>query len=188
MKGVGHRESNIGLYIYNTFFYCTYFFRKGYFMAGKKRKSTKAEAEAGARNLAEWKEANPSGGNVRHGAWSQHFAKRYSDKRTSQGRQLEAVIKGLVDDLGGNAVLTSAQRLLLENIRSKLIVIMQISKFTDMQTSLINSDGELLPCLGRNYTTYSESLRRDLEALFSVKRKAGSLNYDQAMKALEVKK
>lgn len=161
-------------------------------MAGKKgtnkgRKSTKAEAEAGAANLAKWKEENPAGGHLTHGATSATVRKRYTDMRTSEGKQLQAVIDGLVDDLGGKAVLTAAQNLLLQSIRSKLIVVMQISKFADMQISLINSDGELLPCLGRNYTTYSESVRRDLEALFSVKRKAGSLSYEKAMKQLEAK-
>lgn len=148
------------------------------------KKQTKAEREAGAANLAKWKEENPSGGNLRHGAYSKHFRKRYTDKRTREGKQLEAVFQGLIEDLGGKTELTFAQLLILENIRSKLIVIFQISKHVDRQESIINKKGELLPCLGRNYTTYSESLRRDLETLFSIKRKPTLLSYENVMKKL----
>ena len=161
-------------------------------MAGKKgqgkgRKSTKAEAEAGAKNLQTWLDKHPERGAVKHGAYSATVRKRYTDMRSTEGKQLQAIIDGLIDDLGGKAVLTAAQNLLLQSIRSKLIVVLQISKFADCQISLVNSDGELLPCLKSGYTTYSESVRRDLEALFSVKRKAGSLSYETAMKQLEVK-
>lgn len=78
------------------------------------------------------------------------------------------ILKGLVDDLGGNDMVSSAQRLILDNIRAKIIVILQISKFVDRQSSIINEAGELLPCLGRNYTGYSEALRRDLECLMAM--------------------
>ena len=91
----------------------------------------------------------------------------------------------LVADLGGPSELTSAQKLLLESIRSKLIVVFQISKYVDRQESIINDAGELLPCLGRHYTTYAESLRRDLEALFSVKRRDAPPSYDKALRALQ---
>lgn len=154
-------------------------------MAKKERKSTKAEQEAGARNLAEWKADHPEGGAVKHGAYSRHVRQRYNDKRTTEGRNLASVMRGRIEDLGGQANLTSAQRLLLDNIRSKLIVVLQISKYVDQHTSIINSKGELLPCLGRNYTVYTESLRRDLEALFSIKRKSDPITYQKALKALQ---
>ncbi|MCG2778986.1 MAG: hypothetical protein L6406_25200 [Desulfobacterales bacterium] len=155
---------------------------------GKKFKVTKAFFEAGEKNLAKWLDKHPERGAVKHGAYSSTVRKRYTDMRTTEGKQLQAIIDGLIDDLGGKAILTAAQNLLLQSIRSKLIVVLQISKFADCQISLVNSDGELLPCLKSGYTTYSESVRRDLEALFSVKRKAGSLSYETAMKALEVKR
>jgi len=145
----------------------------------KKRKATEAEKEAGARNLAKWKEENPSGGRLTHGGYSRHFRQRYQDARTREGKQLRAIIRGLVEDLGGEASLSNAQRLILDGIKSKLIVIIQIAKYVDKQPSIINSQGELLPCLGKNYTTYAESLRRDLEVLFSVKRKSKTINLSE---------
>jgi hypothetical protein len=88
---------------------------------------------------------------------------KYSDKRTSEGRQLHTIMEGLKADHGGPEGLSAGQLLILENIRSKLIVLLQIGKYADRQISLINERGELLPCLGRNYTGFSEALRRDLK-------------------------
>jgi len=81
--------------------------------------------------------------------------------------------------------LSAAQCLILDNIKSKLIVLFQIGNYVDRLDSIINDQGELIPCLSRNYTTYSESLRRDLEALFAMKRKPVPLTYDKALRALE---
>ena len=154
-------------------------------MAAKGKKANKRESEAGQRNFAVWNKEHPERGNLKHGAHSEHVRKRYSDKRTKEGRQLSTIMDTLVNDLGGNSDITSAQRLLLDSIRSKIMVILQISKFVDRHESIIDSEGTLLPCLGKNFITYSESLRRDLEALFSVKRKSNSLSYEQVMRGLE---
>ena len=127
---------------------------------------TKKSNEAGAKNLAKWKAENPSGGNLKHGGWSRHFRKRYGDKRTREGKRLDGAINALVEDLGGSESVSAAQRLLLDNIRSKLIVLFQISKFVDRQPDIIDKNtGKLLSCLAHNFTSYSEALRRDLEAL-----------------------
>ena len=137
-------------------------------------KSTGKSAEAGARNLSKWKAENPSGGNIRHGAWSKHFRKRYSDGRTSQGKQLAAFRQGLVADVGGNSVISVGQRLIVDRLCEKYVVLNQIGLYIDKQDSLINDQGELLTCLSRNYTSFSESFRRDLVVLYglSVKKPA----------------
>ncbi len=154
-------------------------------MARKKHKQTPAEAAAGQANLQKWLADHPSRGNLRHGGYSRLMRRKFEDKRTGFGRQLSRIMGDLVIDLGGQAALGSAQRLLLENIRSKLIVLLQISKYISTQESIISESGELLPCLGRNYTTYSESLRRDLEALFQLKRKPAQLPYEKIIRSLE---
>ena len=74
----------------------------------------------GAKNLAEWKKTNPAGGRVSHGAYSRHIRKRYTDKRTTEGRQLATVMDALIDDLGGNQEISAPQRLLLDSIKSSL--------------------------------------------------------------------
>lgn len=143
------------------------------------------QSEAGRKNLAKWKAENPAGGALKHGAHSKIIRQRYSDKRTREGRQLAAVIQGLVDDLGGHANITNTQRLLLENIKAKLIVLFQIGQYVDRQTTIVNPKGELLPCLNRNFTTYSEALRRDLEALSAMGKKSVPVSYEKALRALE---
>jgi len=99
----------------------------------------------------------------KHGAWSVHVRERYSDERTTEGKRLKAVIQGLADDHGPD--LTTAQCLLLDRIREKLIVLECIGRYVDKQKDAVTKTGELLPCLGKGYTVYAESLRRDLEAL-----------------------
>ena len=100
---------------------------------------------------------------VAHGAWSKHFRKRYTDARTREGKRLQAAIRNLTEEYGPD--LSAAQCLLLDRIREKLIVLFQIGLYVDRQPSVVTSEGALLPCLGKGYTTYAESLRRDLEAL-----------------------
>jgi hypothetical protein len=71
----------------------------------------------------------------------------------------------LVDDLGGHDNLSAGQRLLLDAIQSKLIVVLQIGKYADQQSEIIR-DGNLLPVLGKNYLAYLNSLRLALEQLY----------------------
>jgi len=107
--------------------------------------------------------------NARHGAYSRHVRKRYSDKRTTEGKRLAAIINALVDECGPDP--TAAQYIILDRVREKLIVLMQIGQYVDRQPCVITKEGALLPCLGRGYTTYAESLRRDLEALQTMAKK-----------------
>ena len=154
----------------------------------KQKKVAKSQGKAGPENLAKWKKENPEKAKetaMRHGAFSKQIRQRYSDKRTREGKALALVIKGLIADLGGASNLSSAQCLIIDNIKSKLIVLFQIGKHVDQRESIISDQGELIPCLGRNYTSYAESLRRDLEVLFAIKRKTSPISYDRAMKALE---
>jgi hypothetical protein len=100
-----------------------------------------------------------------HGAYCQHFAKRYSDARTAEGKRLKAVMDSLVEDLGGHENLNAGQRLLLDTIQSKLIVILQVGKYVDEQPEIIKG-GELIPVLGKNYLAYLNSLRLALDQLY----------------------
>ena len=157
-------------------------------MPKKGKKSTGKSAEAGQKNLKEWLDKHPERGAMTHGATSKNIRARYGDGRTSEAKRLNTVMQSLVDDLGGQGNVSAPQTLLLNNVRSKLIVLFQISQYVDTQESIINKGGELISCLGRNYTTYSESLRRDLEAIYSIKRRPGAmLSYEKAMKQLEAK-
>jgi len=104
--------------------------------------------------------------NTRHGAWNRHIRKRYSDERTREGKRLKAVMQEIVADIGGKDKITVDQSLKLSNIRTKLIVLLQIGKFIDEQPDLI-VEGDVLPVLKRTYLQYSESLDRDLDSLYA---------------------
>lgn len=136
--------------------------------------------------MSKWKAENPDATpSLKHGAYSQRVHKRYKDGRYLEAKQLRGVMKSLIEDLGGSRNVTAAQRLLLDNVRSKLIVLLQISKYVERQESIINDKGEILPCLGRNYTSFSEGLRRDLLALSAMGKKPTPVSYDKALQVLE---
>jgi hypothetical protein len=132
-------------------------------------------SESGQLNLAAWKKKNPAGAKLTHGAKSVNFRRRFDDRRTNEGKQLSAVIRSLEDDLGGTANLTAPIRLLIDsNVRPKLITLMCINQYINKQESLINDKGELLSCLARNYISFSNALRRDLEALVAMAKTNGN--------------
>ena len=56
--------------------------------------------------------------------------------------------------------------------QTKLIVLFQIEEHVDniSPKQFVTQNGDLIPCLSKNYLAYSESLRRDIESLFSYKR------------------
>ena len=105
----------------------------------------------------------------RHAAYSRQIRRRYSDKRTREGKRLAAILDELRQEVGPD--LSAGQSVILDRIREKLIVLIQIGAYVDKQQSVITHEGALLPCLGKGYTTYAESLRRDIEALYSTPNK-----------------
>jgi hypothetical protein len=144
-------------------------------MPTKGGKQSEKGRAAGAANLAKYHRDHPGRRqSLKHGAHSHATRKRYNDMRTREGRQLKAVIGDLVSDLGGQENVSAAQNLLLQNVRTKLIVLMSIGQYAERQESIIDDEGKLLPCLGRNYTAFAEGLRRDLEALYSMAAKRPS--------------
>lgn len=151
-------------------------------------KGKKTLAKLGTKRLLDWQKENPDKAAARrltHGAHSRTIRQRYSDKRTREGKALAEIISGLINDLGGPDELTTGHNILLSNIKAKLIVVMQIGKFSDRAESLINPSGEIIPALGRNFVTYTESLRRDIECLFGIKRGKAQQSYEKALNALK---
>ena len=153
----------------------------------QRREAKMRSAKAGAANLQTWLKNNPDKiPAIKHGGFSRQVHRKYADARFREAKQLNAIIDELKADLGGDENLTASHRILLANIRSKLVVIFQVSIYIIEQESVIK-DGELLPVLRKGFTTYSESLRRDLEALHSAPKKPPSPTYDQIMKELREK-
>ena len=63
-----------------------------------------------------------------HGGYSRRCRLRYGDLRTREGRMLAGAMKGLHDDLGE---LNAGQRILIDRVKEKLIVLVQIGRFVD---------------------------------------------------------
>jgi hypothetical protein len=134
-------------------------------MPQKGKPQSPTEKAAASRNLKKFWEENPAGNNLQHGAKSAIVRKRYSDRRTTEGQALAAVMEQIEADLGGPREINAAMRIILGNVRSKLIVLWQLSDYLDRQVSLVrDEDQEALPCL-KMYMQTSESLRRDLDKL-----------------------
>ena len=95
--------------------------------------------------------------------------RRYSDRRTEEGKRLAAVQDSLINSVGGPDALNAPQSLLLAAIASKLIIMWQISDFVD-KFSAVSGAGELQPCLAKGFVQYSDSLRRDLLAFYGLGR------------------
>ena len=120
--------------------------------------------EAGERNLQKWKDENPQGGAITHGAFSSSVRKRYTDLRTTEGKQLQGIIDRIRADLGGD--LDEMQNILLARIKEKLLILIQIGQYVDLQESVIQ-DGDLIGCLSSSYIAYDNSLTRSLTLLYN---------------------
>lgn len=108
---------------------------------------------------------------TKHGVYSRATQRRYRDKRYGDARELARIMDQLVDDLGGQESLTTAQHILLGLVRSKLTVLMQLSKYLDSQASIIDQSGKPLECLSGLHIQYSKALRQDLETLCGLDRR-----------------
>jgi len=85
-------------------------------------------------------------------------------------RELSVVRQGLIKDLGGvEAELSMGQILLLNGVISTLGIVRCMEDYA--REAGVFQGKQLTVCLQRNYTTYRETLRRYLIALFGIERK-----------------
>ena len=127
-------------------------------------------------------------GVIKHGAFGIHARKKYSDCRSREGKHLAATMAGIIADLGGKDKLNAGQKLILEGIRSKIIITMQINKYIDNQgVGLVSSGGELTSILQSSYNGYCEGIRRDLESLYLMRRTIKRSDYQKAIASIEFK-
>lgn len=132
----------------------------------------KIRSKNGRQNLVKWKQKNPGQCHTTHGVGNKTVRKRYTDLRTTEGKQLQAIVDGFVADCGGTEALDTRQQVMLGVIRTKLITILIISDYVDKQITedKLIQDGELIPILGgrrKGFLEYAESLKKDLETLYA---------------------
>lgn len=113
---------------------------------------------------------------------------RYCDNRCPESRALNGVLKGIAKDIGPD--LDNRQSVLLNLLRSKLIVVMQINKYletTPEEMSFLS--GKASGVIEKTLPTYSKAISRILHELYFVhKPKArGYKTYDQILRSLRRK-
>lgn len=124
----------------------------------------------------------------KHGGYS--LIKKYQegkiDRRTSIGKYIEDVKNGFIEEIGDPS---SPQKVLLELILQKILFISAIGDYcTRRGNDILNSSGELLPCLSKNYIAFSNALVRDIRALFELqaikKKSSREVEQDAYLKAI----
>ena len=103
------------------------------------------------------------GRKIKHGGYSFLSKGKLSEDRAYIERYLTACRQGLIDDLGGDRNLSTAQAILIDRIISKLGCIRCIEEHTREGSVMVGQ--ELAPALKRSYLAFSNSIRLDLQAL-----------------------
>lgn len=119
-----------------------------------------------------------SGGQItKHGGYSFMVKGELPENRKYILRYLTAVREGLICDLGPTeAGLTVAQLIIIDRIVSKLGCIRCIEEYIRENSVMVGDN--LAPALGKNYISYNNSIRLDLDKL--------GINKRQADEALDV--
>lgn len=130
----------------------------------------KIRQECSRKNLKIAHELYPRGGNLKHGvsrSGIKNTSKRYSDRRTAEGKALASIMDAITSDLGGPENLNGLQQLTLSGITTKLICILQISKYVDSLPEIVRKEeSRLIPVLANDYLKYQDSIEKSLENLY----------------------
>ena len=116
---------------------------------------------------------------MKYGVYSSSARKRFNDKRTREGRALVKVLDSLIQDLGGEKAITTAQRLILSSIRSKLVVILLISNWLSLGNEIISKEGKMPEAIDK-LRLFTESLNKDLKRLYEIKKDMPERKFDLA--------
>ena len=103
------------------------------------------------------------GRKTKHGGYSFLTHGQLPEHRAYIERYLTGCRQGLINDLGGEANLSTAQAILIDRIISKLGCIRCIEEHTREGSVMVGQ--ELAPALQRSYLAFSNSIRLDLQAL-----------------------
>jgi len=103
------------------------------------------------------------GRRIKHGGYSFLSQGKLPADRAYIERYLTACRQGLIDDLGGDQSLSTAQAILIDRIISKLGISRCIEEFTRENSVMVGQ--ELAPALKASYLAYSNSIRLDLITL-----------------------
>ncbi len=102
---------------------------------------------------------------TRHGGktWLKHGILPKGKKYIA--RQVDSLMAEMVKDLGGEAEVTAAQRVLLSVIRQDLIYLALVSEWANAQASIITRKGEVLGALGGFFLAAQNTVTRNCREL-----------------------
>ena len=105
---------------------------------------------------------------VVHGSRSLGVRKRFGDKRTREGKELEQVMGAIVADFGGLDTLNGHQTGLLMVVQEKLMVVLPVKRWLEQQLGKIVREGDkLAPVLEKSYLAWLNGLERSLDRLYA---------------------
>lgn len=102
-----------------------------------------------------------------HNAWTLKRALDTGrlDMRSEVGQAIKRLQTRLETDLGGADALSTQERILLDRIVKKVLIIEALETYALSRRSIFKRNGEMIGALGRHYLSYTEALRRDLLAV-----------------------
>jgi hypothetical protein len=108
----------------------------------------------------------------KHGGYSLLSRGEIPENRRYIAKYLSEVREGLIEDLGPSEEdLSTAQRVLINRVISKLGVIRCVEEYIKENSVIVGND--LAPSLKASYLAYNNSIRLDLQALGIEKRATG---------------
>jgi len=109
------------------------------------------------------------------------------DLRTRAGKLIQRTVDELVDALGGPTNISPLQRVIVDRVKEKLLIMHLINQhLVSLKGEITTKDGRLIPILGENYLRWGAELRRDLEALQRLgMKKSATLDYEKYINELE---
>lgn len=101
----------------------------------------------------------------KHGGtvWLKHGVLPVGKRQIS--REVDRLLAEMVQDMGGPAEVTAAQRVLLSVIRQDLIYLSLVSAWANSQPSIITDKGEVLPALSNFFLAAQGVVTRNAEKL-----------------------
>ena len=98
-----------------------------------------------------------------------NFKKRYLDCRGAVGQRSRKAVADLTAELGGEASISTAQRIILADLPRKLGILAAIGEFIEKQVDLVTENGDPLPPIRRSYLAFANSIRHDLALLHGLR-------------------
>ena len=120
----------------------------------------------------------------RHGGHSavRKFREGKIDNRSKQGRHLKAIKEKFLQDLGEE--MNAGQEVILARILEEILFLNLIAEYAKEQGKGIIQNGRLIPALGENFISFTNSLARNIRLLYELKGKGRDIEEEGYLRAV----